>query len=47
MGMVLMVIWHRFWFKYNVELYDSCIDKETKLQLLRKVEYHELKLKTI
>lgn len=45
--MILMVMWHRFWFKYNIELFESCIDKEIKLQLLRKVEYHEQRLKVL
>ncbi|MBP1962302.1 hypothetical protein [Paenibacillus aceris] len=42
--MILTTIWHRFWFKYNLELYESCIDKEIKLQLLRKAQYHERRL---
>lgn len=42
--MILTTIWHRFWLKYNLEMFESCIDQEIKLKLLRKVQYHEMKL---
>ncbi|MDR6878339.1 hypothetical protein J2X61_000080 [Bacillus sp. 3255] len=42
--MILMSIWHRFWYKYNLELFDSCMDKEMKLKLLHKAQYHEQRL---
>lgn len=47
MCLVLTEMWHRFWFNYNVELYESCMDKETKSQLLRKLEYHDQKQKVM
>ncbi|WP_186445684.1 hypothetical protein [Paenibacillus cremeus] len=37
----LKVLWHAFWSCYHRLLYDSCLDRQMRQQLLKKVEYHE------
>jgi hypothetical protein len=37
--------WHRFWLDYHMLLVKDCLDEQMKMQLIRKVEYHDNKLR--
>jgi len=36
--------WHSFRMNYHYMLVDSCLDSELKSTLIKKAEYHQLKL---
>lgn len=39
--------WHQFWINHNLMLIESCIDERMIQKLIRRVEYHEMKLSAL